>query len=216
MAGIKLELRTGNLIHHTEIRMRAATVLLLGVMAMGCGKKDGPPTGATTPPTKPDAGVVNSWKPHTAGALRFKANFPLGDPTIRPVFFGNQPKAVEEGWDYSVPVYGKQSGQDTYLFGIRAARFRAKPKPAERDETLGILVKALLPQGWTKSEPKTVTWAGQQATETTWSDPTKPTRMVVRQLVIDTGVYIGYVRDLGALPPAEMAKFFDGFELLAK
>jgi len=196
--------------------MRPAIVLLLVVMAMGCGKNDGPPAGPIAPPPKPDSGVVKSWKPHTANPLRFKANFPLGDPTVQPVFFGNQPKAVEEGWDYSVPVYGKDSGRETYLFGIRAARFRAKPKPAEQDETLDILVKGLPPQGWTKSERQTVMWAGQQATETTWSDPTKPTRMIVRQFVIDSGVYIGYVRDLGALPAAEMAKFFAGFELLAK
>jgi hypothetical protein len=196
--------------------MRAAIVLLLVVMATGCGKKDEPSTGPITTPTKPDPSVVKSWKLHKADAVRFKVNFPLGDPTIRPVFFGNQPKVVEEGWDYSVPVYTKESGQETYLFGIRAARFRTKPKPEERDETFDILFKLLPPQGWTRSEPKTVTWAGQQATETTWSDPAKPTKLIVRQFVIDSGVYIGYVRDLGALPAAEMAKFFDGFELLAK
>jgi hypothetical protein len=196
--------------------MRAAPVLLVVVLAMGCGKKDAPPTGATAAPAPPAPSVVTSWKPHTANALLFKANFPLGDPTVAPVFFGDQPKAVEEGWDFSVPVYAKGSGDQTYKFGIRAARFRANAKPTERDETLDILMKGLPPPGWTKSEPKTVTWAGQQATETVWSDPAKSTKMIVRWFVIDSGVYIGYVRDLGALPPAEMAKFFDDFQLLAK
>jgi hypothetical protein len=195
--------------------MRATSVLLLVVVAVGCGKPDATPTRPTTPPAKPDPGVVKSWKTHTADALRFKDDFPLGDPIIRPVFFGNQPNS-RLGWDYSVPVYTKRGGEDHYLFGIRAARFHPNPKPAERDETLDILLKGLPPQGWTKSDPKTVPWAGQQATETTWSEPAKPAKLVVRQLVLDSGVYIGYVRDLGDLPPAEMARFFDGFGLLTK
>jgi hypothetical protein len=196
--------------------MRTAAVLLPVVMAIGCGKKAGPATEPTTQPPRPDSGVVKSWKTHIADELGFKANFPLGDPTIGPVFFGNQPMAVEDGSYYTVPVYGKAGGEEHYLFGIRAARFRGNAKPAERNETLDILTKGLPPQGWTRSEPKTVTWAGQQATETTWSDPTKPTKLTVRHFVIDSGVYIGYVRDLGGLPPAEMAKFFDGFQLIAK
>src|SRR5262249_38881961 len=155
------------------------------------GKTNGPTTGGATQPGKPDFGVVKSWKPRTEEALRFKADFPLGDPTVRPVFFGNQPKAVEEGWDYSVSVYTKESGQDFHLFGIRAARFRAKPKPAEQDETVNILMMGLPPKDWTKSDPKTVMWAGQQATEMTCSEPNKPTKMIVRQMVLDSGVYIG-------------------------
>jgi hypothetical protein len=195
--------------------MRLAPVLLVVLLAVGCDKKDATPTRETAAPPKTDTTVVNSWKPHRADALKFKADFPLGDPTVRPVFFGNQPKAVEEGWDYSVDVY-RGSGPDFYLFGIRAARFGANPKPGDKDETLEILTKLLPPKGWTKSEPKTVTWAGQQATETIWSDPAKPTKLTVRHFVSDSGVYVGYVRDLGALPPAEMAKFFDGFQLLSK
>jgi hypothetical protein len=34
--------------------------------------------------------------------------------------------------------------------------------------------------------------------------------------VLDSGVDIGYVRDLGAPEAAEMARFFDGFQLLTK
>jgi hypothetical protein len=194
--------------------MRVASVLLLVLMAVGCDKKDATPTRETTTP-KPDIRVVTSWKPYTADAVKFKVDFPLGDPTVRPVFFGNKPNAVLEGWDYAVDVY-KGSGPDFYQFGIRAARFHPNPKPADKDETFDILTKLLPPKGWTKSEPKTVTWAGQQATETIWSDPAKPTRLTIRHFVNDTGVYVGYVRDLGALPPDEIAKFFDGFQLLAK
>lgn len=196
--------------------MRAAPVMLLLILAAatGCGKKDEPRTGP--PPAQPDAGLVKSWKPHTANEFRFKAIFPFGDPTVSPAFIGNQPKAVAAGEDYSVPVHEKGGGQEGNLFGIRAARFRGKPSSADRDETLGILVKGRVPPGWTKSEPKTVTWAGQPATETTWSDPAQSTKIVVRQLATDSVVYVGYVRDLGRLSPAEVAKFFDGFQLIGK
>jgi hypothetical protein len=195
--------------------MRLTSVLLLVVMVVGCGKNNEPQAVSTVPPNKPDPRAVSSWKPRTEQAFRFKANFPLGDPTVSPVFFGNQPKGVEEGWDYSVPVYTK-GDQETYRFGIRAARLRADAKPADRDETLEIFTKFRMPEGWTKSEPKAVTWAGQKATETTWSGPDKPGKLVARQLVTDSGIYVGYVKDLGALPAAEMGTFFDGFQLLAK
>jgi hypothetical protein len=214
MTGFVLKPTTSNL--PKEMRMRASSILVLVVMVVGCGKTETPPPGTTAPPNQP-AAVVSSWKPRTEDSFRFKANFPLGDPTVRPVFFGNMPKGVEEGWDYSVNVYPGGRGEKTYDFGIRAARLRADATPADRTETLDIFTKLLPPpEGWTKSEPKEVTWAGKKATETTWSETGKPTKLTVRRLVTDSGVYVGYVKDLGELPPAEMAKFFDGFQLLTK
>ena len=194
--------------------MRFALLLPL-LLALGCGQKDSSPTGSTPPPTKPDP-VVKTWKLHSADALLFKANFPNGDPMIRPVFFGNQPKGVVEGWDYSVSVYPQGKGPDAHTFGIRAARFRPGAKAADREEALDILTKLLPPAGWTKSEPKTVTWAGQTATETTWSEAGKPAKLIERHFTVDAGVFVGYVRDLGGLPSAEVDKFFEEFQLIAK
>jgi hypothetical protein len=158
---------------------------------------------------------VKNWKAHTADLYLFKAKFPLGDPTIAPVFFGNQPKAVQDGANYSAPVYTKETGNEqTYRFGISAARFHATAKPADREETLAILTGGLPPKGLTKSEPKTVTWGGQQVTETTWTDPASSTKWIIRPLVTNDAVYIGYIRDLGHLTPSDVASFFDSFELL--
>ena len=133
--------------------MRAvfSVLLFVGVTAVvGCGKKeDEPKSGGPVQQPQPPAGsnIVKSWKLYTNEAVLFKAEFPLGDPTVRPVFFGNQPKAVVEGWDYSVDVYTKDSGQEFYLFGIRAAKFRfgAKTKPEDKAETLDIFTQGLPP-----------------------------------------------------------------------
>ncbi|HEY1190548.1 MAG TPA: hypothetical protein VGE74_23140 [Gemmata sp.] len=161
--------------------------------------------------------IIRNWTPHTANEYMFKATFPLGNPTQRPVFFGNQPEGVQEGTDFSASVYTKETGNErAYLFGVRTARFRTNAKPEDRDEARAILTRNLPPPGLSNSEPKTVAWGGRQASETTWSDPAGSTKWVIRHFTTDDVLYIGYVCDLGSLPPAHVSTFFNSFEFLRK
>jgi hypothetical protein len=195
----------------SEARMRLVAVLLF--VAVGCGKKDEP---SAVPPAKLEQPLIRSWKPHTAAQLGYKAEFPLGDPTEGPFDLNPNPRSVSVWDERSVPVTPKEPGQEDHRFGIRAARFRSKPTAAERASAAEVMLRNLPPKGWTSSEPKTVPWAGQQATETTWTDPTKPTKLIVRQFETETGRYVGYVRDTGGLPPANVTRFFDSLQLLGK
>jgi hypothetical protein len=186
---------------------------LLVVLVIGCSAS---PTSGPAPGPTPAATVVTKWKPYTATTYLFKAKCPDGgDPLQRPVFFGNQPKGVQEGTDFGSEVYRKETGSEKpNRFAIRTARFHANAKPADREETLKILTTNLPPAGLTKSEPKTVTWGGQEATETTYTDPAGPTKWIVRQLSTPDALYIGYVCDLGKLTPTDIATFLDSFELV--
>jgi hypothetical protein len=197
--------------------MRYRFGFLVVLATLGCSSTPSSgPTAGIPPGATPSATAVKNWKSRTDSTYLFKVKFPYGDPIERPVFFGNQPKGVQEGTDFAGEVYLKETGDQANVFAIRTARFRANVKAAEREETLTILTSNWPPAGFTKSEPKAVIWGGQQGTETTWTDPAGPTKWIVRQLSTPNALYIGYVRDLGKLTPADIVTFFDSFELLPK
>ncbi len=195
--------------------MRCTFGLFALLACVGCGKSGGPSSGAA-PVATTSGYVVKIWKPHTSNQYLFRATFPLGDPAQGPAFSGNQPAAAQEGTDFSVQVFTKETGNEkSGCFGIRTARFWKDTKPAAREAAFPTLTGGF-PPDLLKSEAKTVTWGGRAARELAWSDPANSTKWVMRHFTTEDGVYIGYIRDLGNLTPFEKNTFFDSFELIPK
>ena len=192
--------------------------------AVGCGKAkegDGGDNPPATPRVVPPTTVTRNWKDFSSGRHEFKVSFPWGDPTERPgtlerlkAFVGDSTAYCAENWQQDPQTKQSKVADE---FCIVAGKFGKSATKAARDDAVQYLLRSVAtPKGGAKSEPKAITWAERPATETVYAgeekDGKKP-RVIVRQLLTDAVVYLGVVRDAGGLTDAEVARFFNSFEV---
>jgi hypothetical protein len=193
--------------------------MLVGVAVVGCGKKEGTGGPPPAPGPAPAAERAPTWGWHTyaADADGFKVTLPWEGKAVQRPVFGYTHRAVTGHTQYTAEQW-EGTGIIKYSFSVVAARFRPNTAPAAREEATDQMVTPVVANTALKrSDPRPVTWAGQPATETVFEGEARPDgkkdRVVVRRLVTPAVGYLGVVRDTGGLTPADLATFFDSFQI---
>jgi hypothetical protein len=185
----------------------------------GCGKKD-----AEKPSPAPGGGPAKhvastwDWTDYSSKTDGFTVKMPWGPP--RPIGVGQfSHKAVKEATNYSTNLWGETNEQGLkHQFTMTVAKFTPNARQDAKDEAVDKLAESVGGTSkMTKSAPRTVTWAGQPATETEYESEAqsdgKKRRVVIRRLVTPSTFYLGMVKDGGNLTPKDLEMFFDSFQL---
>lgn len=192
------------------------------------GTGTGTPPGPTDPkdpknPTDPKdpkgesaKSNVPIWAEFSSARFAFKTSFPWRTPGEFPLP-GPFPAAVDSGETRSFTVARQLGGRFIDAAGVSVLRFRRKTSEAERQKAGDDYFKGIpIPPGGKRSEAKATTLAGRPAKEfvTESTEDGRAVRAHARLVVTETSIYVVTVRDVGGFTPADVAKFFDGFELL--
>jgi hypothetical protein len=157
--------------------------------------------------------IARNWTDFTAPE-GFRVRFPwYAPPNPNPWVLPENTSADEFRVQFSEP------GNILTHFAVVAIRYKPGLPPANRARTVDDLVRLMrISPDLKPSAPKSITWAGRPATEVVYemAQPGangRKTRIVMRQLITDSGAYIAYVREHGGISADDLKTFFDSFAL---
>jgi hypothetical protein len=161
------------------------------------------------------APVPAGWVEYTSDSDKFKAYFPE-KPESNSFPAGQREEGIE-----SISMHMLDMKKSTQrMVGVIVVKFKSGSTSAERDKAMEKMRKSFAEGGDGRaSEPRSVKWAGQKASEIILEDIKSPGGKkaggVVRYFATDTHAYVAILAsEAGRLKPEEENGFFDNFQLL--